>query len=49
MGTLSDDDGDVKKTAKKAVGLGPVHRYPILLITENFCPPFFKKIIRVHT
>ena len=43
MGTLSNDAGDVKRTAKKPVGLGPVHRYPNIFENGEFCLPFFKK------
>ena len=45
-----NDSGDLKqrrrrleRTAKKAVGLGPVHRYPNTFENGEFCPRFFKK------
>ena len=43
LGSLSNEDGDGHVNGKKAIGLGPVHKYPYSLENATFFSPFSKK------
>ena len=48
LGSLSNEDGDGHVNGKKAIGLGPVHKYPYSLENATFFLRSQKKI-RVHS